>query len=222
MNFQNSQPLQRPFMWWTIDALFTCFELITCKAFLSARRAHLVSRLPNKQLKLSLWQMTTINDDNTLLVLFQTRKEFMSAKLKNDVNNNVICSEKLLVKVSNWRFYHSLAHTGISKNLVCSRTALQSITWTKESNGCGFDLDRNISDQISFGGKAKFHLQEISGVFGVTATSFLYIWLKLIKVVSATFLVVWFLGLNESNCQMKKNIFHFTSKPLSVLKKIKF
>ena len=31
-----------------------------------------------------------------------------------------------------------------------------------------------------------------------------------------------FLGLNESTCQMKKNVFYFTSKPLFVLQKIKF
>ena len=30
------------------------------------------------------------------------------------------------------------------------------------------------------------------------------------------------LGLNESTCQMKKNVFYFTSKPLFVLEKIKF
>ena len=30
------------------------------------------------------------------------------------------------------------------------------------------------------------------------------------------------LGLNESTCQMKKNIFYFTSKPLLILEKIKF
>ena len=32
----------------------------------------------------------------------------------------------------------------------------------------------------------------------------------------------WFLGLNESNCQIKKNVFYFTSKPLSIFEKIKF
>ena len=31
-----------------------------------------------------------------------------------------------------------------------------------------------------------------------------------------------FLGLNESTCQIKKNIFYFTSKPLFALEKIKF
>ena len=31
-----------------------------------------------------------------------------------------------------------------------------------------------------------------------------------------------FLGLNKSTCQIKKNVFYFTSKPLFVLKKIKF
>ena len=31
-----------------------------------------------------------------------------------------------------------------------------------------------------------------------------------------------FLSLNESTCQMKKNVFYFTSKPLFVFEKIKF
>ena len=31
-----------------------------------------------------------------------------------------------------------------------------------------------------------------------------------------------FFGLNESTCQMKRNVFYFTSKPLSVFEKIKF
>ena len=31
-----------------------------------------------------------------------------------------------------------------------------------------------------------------------------------------------FLGLNESTCQIKKNVFYFTSKPLFVLEKIEF
>ena len=43
-----------------------------------------------------------------------------------------------------------------------------------------------------------------------------------LKVVFATFLLVYFLSLNESTCQTKKNVFYFTSKALFVLKKIKF
>ena len=31
-----------------------------------------------------------------------------------------------------------------------------------------------------------------------------------------------FLGLNEGTCQIKKNVFYFTSKPLFVLEKMKF
>ena len=31
-----------------------------------------------------------------------------------------------------------------------------------------------------------------------------------------------FLGVNESTCQIQKNVFYFTSKPLFVLEKIKF
>ena len=43
-----------------------------------------------------------------------------------------------------------------------------------------------------------------------------------LKAVSATFLLVCFLSLNESICQTKKNVFYFTSKALFVLEKIKF
>ena len=41
-------------------------------------------------------------------------------------------------------------------------------------------------------------------------------------VVSATFVLVCFLSLNESTCQTRKNGFYFTSKALFVLEKIKF
>ena len=43
-----------------------------------------------------------------------------------------------------------------------------------------------------------------------------------LKVVSATFLPVCFLSLNESTCETRYNGFYFTSKALFVLKKIKF
>ena len=43
-----------------------------------------------------------------------------------------------------------------------------------------------------------------------------------LKVVSATFLLVYFLSLNGSSCQTRKNVFYFTSKALFVLEKIKF
>ena len=43
-----------------------------------------------------------------------------------------------------------------------------------------------------------------------------------LKVVSATFFLVYFLSLNESTCQTKENTFYFTSKSLFVFKKIKF
>ena len=42
------------------------------------------------------------------------------------------------------------------------------------------------------------------------------------KVVSATFLLVYFLSLKESTCEARKNVFYFTSKALSVLEKIEF
>ena len=43
-----------------------------------------------------------------------------------------------------------------------------------------------------------------------------------LKVVSATFLLVCFLSLNETTYQTKKDVFYFTSKALFVLEKIKF
>ena len=43
-----------------------------------------------------------------------------------------------------------------------------------------------------------------------------------LKVVPATFLLVCFKGLNESTCQIKKNVFYLTSKPLFILENIKF
>ena len=43
-----------------------------------------------------------------------------------------------------------------------------------------------------------------------------------LKVVSATFLLVCFLSLNESTCQNRKNAIYFTSKALFVLEKTKF
>ena len=43
-----------------------------------------------------------------------------------------------------------------------------------------------------------------------------------LKVVSATFMLVYFLSLNKSTCQTRKNVFYFTSKALFVLEKIKF
>ena len=43
------------------------------------------------------------------------------------------------------------------------------------------------------------------------------------KVAPATFLLVSFLSVNESTTyQTKKSVFYFTSKALSILKKIKF
>ena len=43
-----------------------------------------------------------------------------------------------------------------------------------------------------------------------------------LKVVSATFLLVCFLSLNESISQTRKNVFYFTSKADFVLEKFKF
>ena len=49
-----------------------------------------------------------------------------------------------------------------------------------------------------------------------------YVSLKILKVVSATFVLVCFSSLNESTCQTRKNVFYFISKILFVLEKIKF
>ena len=43
-----------------------------------------------------------------------------------------------------------------------------------------------------------------------------------LKVVSATFVLVYILSLNESTCQTRKNVFYFTSKALFISEKIKF
>ena len=43
-----------------------------------------------------------------------------------------------------------------------------------------------------------------------------------LKVLSATFMLVCFLSLNERTCQTRKNVFYFTSKALFVFEKIKF
>ena len=43
-----------------------------------------------------------------------------------------------------------------------------------------------------------------------------------VKLVSATFVLVYFLSLNKSTCQIRKNDFYFTSEALFVLEKIKF
>ena len=45
---------------------------------------------------------------------------------------------------------------------------------------------------------------------------------KDLKVVSATFVLVFFLSLNESTCQTMKSVFYFTSKALFILEKIIF
>ena len=46
--------------------------------------------------------------------------------------------------------------------------------------------------------------------------------LKALKVVSATFLLVCFVSLKGTSCQTRKNVFYFTSKALFVLEIIKF
>ena len=46
--------------------------------------------------------------------------------------------------------------------------------------------------------------------------------INLLKVVSAIFVLVYFLSLNESTCHTRKNAFYFTSKALFIFEKIKF
>ena len=43
-----------------------------------------------------------------------------------------------------------------------------------------------------------------------------------LKVVSATFLLLFFVCLKESICETRKNVFYFTTKALFVLEVIKF
>ena len=45
---------------------------------------------------------------------------------------------------------------------------------------------------------------------------------NILKVMSSTFVLVYFLSLNESTCQTRKNVVYFTSKALFVLEKITF
>ena len=46
--------------------------------------------------------------------------------------------------------------------------------------------------------------------------------LVVVLTLSATFVLVCFLSLNESTFQTRKNVFYFTSKALFILEKIKF
>ena len=45
---------------------------------------------------------------------------------------------------------------------------------------------------------------------------------RVLKAAAATFLLVCFSSFNKSTCETGKNIFHFTSKALFLLEKIKF
>ena len=57
---------------------------------------------------------------------------------------------------------------------------------------------------------------------GDHATSGMLFYLTALKVVSATFVQGYFLSLDESTCQTRKNVFYFTSRALFVLEKTKF
>ena len=56
------------------------------------------------------------------------------------------------------------------------------------------------------------------GVFQQTVVRFYYILKGCVRYIFASLI----LGLHESTCQIKKNVFYFTSKSLFVLEKIKF
>ena len=71
------------------------------------------------------------------------------------------------------------------------------IFYQKSTLGCSLELSPKL--------ETKFHSK-----------------LHILKVVSATFLLVCFLILNESICQTRKNASYFTLKALLVLEKIKF
>ena len=61
-----------------------------------------------------------------------------------------------------------------------------------------------------------------SGILPIRKTMRRVLDLLILKVASATFLLVCFLSLNKRTCRTRKNIFYFTSKSLLVLQKIKF
>ena len=65
----------------------------------------------------------------------------------------------------------------------------------------------------------RFDKREVCHTLDLTVA--LHLCLNL-KVVSATFLLVCFECLKESNCETRKNAFYFTSKALLVLEIIKF
>lgn len=114
------------------------YRLIMCEAFLWGCRACLVSELPTKKLKVALWQMTTISDNITLLVLFHRPESTLWLRLENwRMTISVTCRKEQLAEVSNWQFHHLLAHLGVLKDLAFNPTHFQ----TELSNGCGFDLE---------------------------------------------------------------------------------
>ena len=85
----------------------------------------------------------------------------------------------------------------------------------------GFDLlpwDINLATKIASALSKRFYIMIITVTSNLVSNNNLYN----LKVVSATFLLVCFLDLNESTCQTRENVFHFTSKALFVLEKIKF
>ena len=51
---------------------------------------------------------------------------------------------------------------------------------------------------------------------------YIYYIYRALKVVSSTFLLVCSLSPKESSCETLKNVFYFTIKPLSIIKKTKF
>ena len=57
---------------------------------------------------------------------------------------------------------------------------------------------------------------------GYTGVTFQMILINILKVVSATFLLVCFLGLKASTFETRKNVVYFTSKAIFVFEIIKF
>ena len=63
-----------------------------------------------------------------------------------------------------------------------------------------------------------YHGLKICQIYKVSTASSM----EPLKIVSATFLLVYFVSLKESTCETRKNVFYFTLKAIFVLEIIKF
>ena len=95
---------------------------------------------------------------------------------------------------------------------ICSREIFEILSFAKISSR---EMTKNSFATIN---SLKVHLKTCFQRIHKT----LYISVVSVKVVSATFLLVCFLSVNESHYQIRKNTFCFTLKALFVLEKIKF